>query len=190
MHPLAKLAKEAVEVFIKEGKVISVPTDFPQEFLTRTRGVFVTLEKNGDLRGCIGTYLPTRSSIAEETIKNAIAAATQDIRFPPVEEEELPYLKYTVSVLSFPEKVNDIKELNPKKYGILVKTLPLVFPNEEYILNGLLEKEIVSKTGILLPDIEGIDTVEQQISIACQKAGIDPKREKFFIYKFTVEKYQ
>lgn len=190
MHPLAKLAKEAVETFIKDGKIISVPPDFPKEFLEKTRGVFVTLEKSGKLRGCIGTYLPTRSSIAEETIKNAIAAATQDFRFPPVREEELPFLGYTVSVLSFPEEVKDLGELNPKKYGILVKTFPLIFPNEDYVLDGLLEKEIISKTGILLPDIEGIETVEQQISIACQKAGIDPEKEKFFIYKFTVEKYQ
>lgn len=190
MHLLAKLAKEAVETFIKEGKIIPIPQDFPKEFFEKRAGVFVTIEKEGKLRGCIGTYLPTRPNIIEETIKNAIAAATEDWRFGPVTKEELPFLSYTVSILGLPEEIKDLKELNPKKYGVLVKTFPLVFPNQEYVLDGLFEKEIVSKTGLLLPDIEGVETVEQQIAIACQKAGIDPKKERFYIYRFTVEKYQ
>lgn len=190
MHPLVKLAKEAVETYIKSGKTISIPKDFPKDLIKIRAGVFVTIEKEGILKGCIGTYLPTRLNIAEETIKNAIAAATEDWRFEPIKEKDLPFLKYTVSVLSWPEEVKDKKELDPKKYGVLVKTFPFVFPNKNYVLDGLLEKEIVSKTGILLPDIEGVETVEKQISIVCQKAGIDPEREKFFIYKFRVKKYQ
>lgn len=189
MHPLAKLAKEAVEKYIKEKKILNVPLNFPKEFLNRVGGVFVTITKNGNLRACIGTYLPTRPNVAEETIKNAIAAATEDWRFGPVKEEELPYLSFTVSILSFPTPVSNIKELDPKKYGIIVKTAPLFFPGQENFSEKELDN-IVSKTGLLLPDIEGVETIEQQISIACQKAGIDPKREKFFIYKFTVEKYQ
>lgn len=190
MHPLTNLAKEAVEIYIKTGKIISIPKDFPKDLMKMRAGVFVTIEKEGNLKGCIGTYLPTRPSIAEETIKNAIAAATEDWRFEPVKEKDLPFLKYTVSVLSWPEEVKNKKELDPKKYGILVKNFPLVFPNKDYVLDGLLDREIVSKTGILLPDIGGVETVEKQISIACQKAGIDPAKEKFFIYKFTVEKYK
>jgi len=190
MHPLVKLAKLAIETYLKERKIIEVPKDFPEEFLKRRAGVFVTLEKNGKLRGCIGTYLPTRVNVAEETIKNAIAAATEDWRFEPVKLDELKEISISVSVLSYPESVKNIKELNPKKYGIVVKNFPLAFPDQEWILDGLLGKEIVSKTGVLLPDIEGVETAEQQISIACQKAGIDPQKEKIFVYKFTVEKYE
>jgi len=190
MHPLAKLAKLAIETYLKEGKVIEVPKDFPTEFLSKRAGVFVTLEKKGELRGCIGTYLPTRINIAEETIKNAIAAATRDWRFEKVKLEEMKEISISVSVLSFPEEVKDLKELDPKKYGVIVKNFPLAFPNQDWILDGILDEEIVPKTGVLLPDIKGVETVEQQILIACQKAGIDPKKEKIFIYKFTVEKYQ
>jgi AmmeMemoRadiSam system protein A len=186
MHPLVSLAKKAVETFLKEGKIVSPPKDFPKEFLKRRAGTFVTIEKNGNLRGCIGTYLPTRANIAEEIIQNAIAAATEDYRFGPIQKEELLNLSYTVYILSEPELVKDISELDPKKYGIIVKTVPIAFPDTDVVFNG----HVVPKTGLLLPDLEGIDTLEKQISIACQKGGIDPQREKILIYKFTVEKYK
>ncbi len=186
MNPYSNLAKKSVETFIKEKRIIAPPKDLPKEFFERRAGVFVTIEKNGQLRGCLGTYLPTKINIAEEIIHNAIAAATQDYRFEPVHENELDSLNYTVYILSLPESVKDIKELNPKKYGIIVKTFPLIFPNEEISF----DENITSKTGLLLPDLEGIDTVEQQISIACQKAGINPEKEKFYLYKFTVEKHK
>ena len=185
MHQLVNLAKKTIEIYIKEGKIISPPEDLPEEFLQRKAGTFVTIEKNGKLRGCIGTYLPTRENIAEEIIYNAIAAATEDYRFGPVQKEELPYLSYTVYILNEPELVKNIKELDPKKYGVIVKTVP-ISPSGDVVFNG----HFVAKTGLLLPDLEGIDTVEQQILIACQKAGINPQREKILIYKFTVEKYQ
>ena len=183
MHPLISLAKQTVETFIKEGKIIEPPQDLPEEFLKRRAGVFVTIEKNGELRGCIGTYLPIRKNIAEEVIHNAIAAATEDWRFGPVQKEELPYLSYTVYILSEPELVKNISELDPKKYGIIVKTVP-ISPSGDVVFNG----HFIPKTGVLLPDLEGVDTIEKQILIACQKAGIDPKREKFLIYRFTAEK--
>ena len=170
MHALVFLAKKTVETFIKKGEIISPPEDLPKEFLEKKAGTFVTIEKNGNLRGCIGTYLPTRENIAQEIIQNAIAAATEDYRFGPIQEKELSSLSYRVYILSEPELVRDIKELDPQKYGIIVKT------------------EI--KTGLLLPDLEGVDTIEQQLSITCQKGGIDPLVEKIFIYRFTVEKYQ
>jgi len=181
------LAKQAIENYIKEGKIISLPEDLPEEFLTRKAGTFVTIEKDGELRGCIGTYLPTKENIAQEIICNAIAAATEDYRFGPVEKEELSSLSYTVYILSEPELVKNLKELDPKKYGIIVKTMLITRPDgTDVVFNG----HIPYKSGLLLPDLEGVDTIEKQISIACQKGGIDPLREKILIYKFTVEKYQ
>jgi AmmeMemoRadiSam system protein A len=195
---LVELAKKTVETYIKKGKIISSPDDLPKEFLERKAGTFVTIEKNGNLRGCIGTYLPTRRHIAEEIIYNSIAAATEDYRFGSIQKEELPYLSYTVYILSEPELVKDLKDptkfseekfrragLDPKKYGIIVKTVPIT-PSGDVVFDG----HFIPKTGLLLPDLEGIDTIEQQISIACQKGEIDPLKEKISIYKFTVEKYQ
>jgi AmmeMemoRadiSam system protein A len=184
MHPLVSLGKKVIETFVREGKIIEPPQDLPEEFLKRKAGTFVTIEKNGELRGCIGTYLPTKENIAKEVIQNAVAAATEDWRFGPVEKEELPYLSYTVYILSEPELVKDISELDPKKYGIIVKNVP-ISPSGDVVFNG----HFVPKTGLLLPDLEGVDTIEKQISIACQKAGINPQREKILIYKFTVEKF-
>jgi AmmeMemoRadiSam system protein A len=185
MHPLVFLAKQTVETFIKERKIIEPPKDLPEEFLKKKAGTFVTIEKNGELRGCIGTYLPIKENIAKEVIQNAIAAATEDWRFGPVQKEELPYLSYTVYILSEPELVKDISELDPKKYGVIVKSVP-ISPSGDVVFNG----HFVPKTGVLLPDLEGVDTVEKQIFIACQKAKIDPQRENFLIYKFTVEKFK
>ncbi len=206
MNPLVNLVKLAVENFIKEGKIIEVPEDLPEEFYKRRAGTFVTIEKDGELRGCIGTYLPTRINIAEEVVHNAVAAAVEDYRFGPIQKEELPYLSFTVYILSYPKPVKDIKELNPKKFGVIVKTGPFTYPNEkEVVLDEALphlpphlhleegsafDGTIPYKTGLLLPDLEGVDTIEQQIEICCQKGGIDSEREKIFIYRFTVEKYQ
>jgi len=181
------LAKQAIENYVEKGEIISLPEDLPEEFLTRKAGTFVTIMKNNELRGCIGTYLPTRENIAKEIIHNAIAAATEDYRFEPIAKEELPQLSYTVYILSYPEPVKDLKELDPKKFGIIVKTGPFAYPNQE---NVVFDGTIPYKTGLLLPDLDGIDTIEKQISIACQKGGIDPQKEKIFIYKFTVEKYK
>lgn len=183
MNPYILLAKQAVENYVKEGEIISVPDDLPKEFLKRKAGTFVTIMKNGQLRACIGTHLPLQENIAQEIIHNAIAAAFEDYRFGPIHKEELPYLSYTVSILSEPELVKDIKkELNPKKFGIIIKTLPK-FSSKN--LGG----QAALKSGLLLPDLEGVNTIEKQVSIACQKGGIDPAREKIFIYKFTVEKH-
>lgn len=185
MNPLVSLAKLTVETYIKEGKIIEPPKDLPEKFLSGQSGTFVTIEKNKELRGCIGTYLPSRKNIAEEIIHNTVAAATEDYRFGPIKKEELPELSYTVYILSEPELIKDIKELNPKKYGIIIKTAPLS-PSGDVVFNG----HFITKTGLLLPDLEGVDGVEKQIYIACQKAGIDPRIEKIIIYKFSVEKYQ
>jgi len=187
MNPLVLLAKKAVENYIKDGKIISPSEDLPTEFLNRRAGTFVTIEKEGQLRGCIGTYLPLRKNIAEEIIHNTIAAATEDYRFGPIQKEELPHLSYKVYILSEPELIKDAKELDPKKFGIIVKTIPIASSTGiDVLFNG----HFVPKTGLLLPDLRGVDTIEQQISIACQKGGINPVKEKILIYKFTVEKYE
>ena len=185
MHPLVELAKKAAKTFIKERGIIKPPRDLPEEFLKRKSGTFVTIKKDNQLRGCIGTYLPTKENIVKEIISNAIAAATEDYRFEPIQDKELSSLSYTVYILSEPELVKDIKELDPKKYGIIVKTVP-ISPSGDVVFNG----HFVAKRGLLLPDLKGIDTTEKQISIACQKGGINPQAEKFLIYKFTAEKYQ
>ena len=174
--PYAFIKKSELEQLAKTygetEEIIKASDGLPKEFLERKAGIFVTIKKNGDLRGCIGTYLPTRDSIAEEIIQNAVTAATEDYRFRPVQKEELPYLAYSVYILEKPELVKDTKELNPKKYGIIIKTLnhPL-------------------KSALLLPDLSGIDTIEQQISVTCQKGGIDPSKEKTAIYKFKAEEH-
>jgi AmmeMemoRadiSam system protein A len=173
MNPFVDLAKKSVETFIKEDKKIKVPENLPQKLLNQKGGVFVTIEKNKNLRACIGTYLPTQSNLAEEIISNAISAATEDYRFGSVKKEELPELSYTVYLLKKPELIKNIKELNPKKYGIMIKTA-------DYPL----------KSALLLPNLEGIDTINKQISIACQKGDINPEKEKILIYKFEVEKYE
>ncbi len=178
------LAKSAVENYVENGKIISPPLDLPKDFLTKRSGAFVTIEKSGELRGCIGTYMPVQDNIAQEIINNAISAATEDYRFGPIAKEELPYLSYTVYILHEPELAKNIKELDPKKYGVLVKTVPLS-ASADVVFNG----HFAAKSGLLLPDLEDVNTVEEQISIACQKAGIDPDKENMIIYRFTVEKY-
>jgi len=185
MSPCVFLAKSAVESFIKDGEIISPPDDLPKEFLERKSGTFVTIERRGNLRGCVGTYLPSKENIAAEIIQNAISAATHDYRFGPVEETELPELSYKIYILSEPKPVKDISKLNPKKFGIIVKSQG--FSSTDIIFNPAPRP--YQKTGILLPDLKEIDTVEKQISIACQKGGIDQNSEKIIIYRFTVKKY-
>ncbi len=186
MNQYSSLAKKAVEVYLKEGRMISAPENLTKEFF-RKAGVFVTIENQGKLRGCIGTYLPTKENIAQEIIHNAIAAATEDYRFSPIQKQELPELSYTVYVLNKPEQIKSTKELDPKKYGILVKSQSFS-PGSDVIFEPALRTHF--KSGLLLPDLEGVDTVEKQISIACQKGNINPDTEKIIIYKFTVEKFE
>jgi len=158
-----KLARETIENYIKKGKIITSPPDLPKEIINQRAGVFVSLKKFGDLRGCIGTFMPTQGNIAQEIIKNAISAAVDDPRFSPVNVSELEDLSISVDVLSAPEEVKDTSQLNPKKYGVIVSS--------DY------------KKGLLLPDLEGVDTVEYQINIAKRKAGIYPD-EKVKLYRF------
>jgi AmmeMemoRadiSam system protein A len=165
------LAKKAVKQYLKTGKVVEVPANLPKELLTKRAGTFVSLHaKSGELRGCIGTFLPTMPSVAQEIIKNALAAAFNDPRFPPVEEKELKNLVFSVDVLSEPKKL-DAKRytLDPKRYGLII-----------FAPDG--------RRGLLLPDIPGVDTAEKQLEICCQKAGIGP-REEIEIKTFTVKRH-
>jgi AmmeMemoRadiSam system protein A len=171
MDQYIKLAKYAIKEYVRTGKIVSVPDNLPPEFYEKKGGVFVSLYKGEELRGCIGTYLPAHKNLAEEITLNAIAACSQDSRFCPVTAEDLPDISVEVSLLSEPEKISDLHELDPKNYGVIVRS-----PN--------------GQCGLLLPAIEGIDSVEQQLSIACQKGGINPATDKKIkIYKFSVEKY-
>ena len=162
-----KLARLSLETYVKTGKRAAMPDDLPEEMTARRAGVFVSLKKDGRLRGCIGTISPTTGSIAEEIMNNAISAGTADPRFEPVKEEELPHLVYSVDVLSEPEPISSMDELDPKRYGIIV--------SKGY------------RRGLLLPNLEGVDTVRQQVDIALQKAGIrrdeDYKMERFEVVR-------
>lgn len=160
-----KLARHSLETFVKTHKPAELPKNLPTALLMRRAGVFVSLHKEGELRGCIGTIAPTTSSIAEEILQNAISACSRDPRFSPVEISELDEIVYSVDVLGEPERIFSEKDLNVKKYGVIVEN------------NG--------RRGLLLPDLEGVDTVEKQIAIAKQKANIGA-REKVSLWRFEV----
>ena len=167
MSPLVKLAKETVETYVKEGK-----TPHPEELTPEMRqraGVFVSIHKFGELRGCIGTFEPTQPNVAEEIITNAISSATRDPRFPPIAPSELNQLTYSVDVLTKPEPIASQDQLDPEKYGVIVES-------------GF-------RRGLLLPDLEGVDTVDYQIDICRQKAGIAPD-EPVKLYRFEVKRYK
>lgn len=164
----ARLAQLAVSHFVGQGILIAPPAHVPAEALSRRAGVFVCLKTHGALRGCIGTTVPTQPSLAQEIIRNAVQAATSDPRFRPVDRTELPGLSYTVDVLSEPAPVHHTSDLDPKRYGVIVRAGPA--------------------TGLLLPDLDGVDSVEQQVDIARRKAGIDP-RQKVQLLRFTVERF-
>lgn len=132
-------------------------------------GVFVSLHKGGSLRGCIGTFSPTTGNVADEVIRNAIESSTRDPRFPPVMENELKELEISVDVLTQPEAVASIADLDPKCYGCIVKS--------------------GSRRGLLLPDLEGVDTVDEQIAICRRKAGIGEK-EPVELFRFKVRRYK
>ncbi len=162
------LARKAVEEYVLRGKKLQLPGDTDSQ-LTRARaGVFVSIHEHGSLRGCIGTLSPVRSCIGEEIISNAISAASSDPRFRPIAPEELKWLEISVDILSEPEEIDSADRLDVKKYGVIV-------------CSG-------SKRGVLLPDLEGVDTVEQQIDIARRKAGIAPGK-KLTLYRFTVSRH-
>lgn len=166
--PWVRLARYSLETFIKTGQYAKLPQDLPQELRENRAGAFVTLKENGALRGCIGTISPVKDSLAEEILSNAVSAAVDDPRFDPVTARELPQLVYSVDVLDPPEPITSAKELDTRWYGVIVE-------------NG-------GRRGLLLPNLAGIDTVEKQISIARQKAGISAQ-EPVRLWRFRVVRH-
>lgn len=172
LHPLIRLARETVESYIRQKKTprleeLIASGDLTPEMKERA-GVFVSIKKFGELRGCIGTFEPTKDNVAEEIISNAISSATRDPRFPPVNTAELPYLSYSVDILTKPEPIEDQSQLDPKRYGAIV--------------------ESGGRRGLLLPNLEGVDTVEDQIDICRRKAGISPY-DPIKLYRFAVRRF-
>ena len=150
--PYVKLARASVEHYILHHKELPLPQDLPSELVSRRAGAFVSIHEHGRLRGCIGTIAPVQDSLAQEIIDNAVSASTRDPRFDPIKADELAWLEISVDVLGDPEPISSPGELDVKRYGVIVT-------------KG-------RKRGLLLPDLDGVDTVEQQISIAKSKAGI------------------
>ncbi len=166
--PLVRLARRAVEEYTRHRRVIDPPEDLPEEMKGQA-GVFCSIKKYDQLRGCIGTIHPTTASIAREIIRNAIAAAADDPRFTPVEPDELDDLVYSVDVLTPAERISNTDELDPKVYGVIVR-------------KG-------TRSGLLLPDLEGIDDAREQVAIAKRKAGIAPD-EDVELFRFEVKRYR
>lgn len=166
--PYVALARLTLEEHVRSGRRSSPPPNLPPELSARRAGAFVSLKKGGVLRGCIGTYEPSEDTLAGEIISNAIRAATEDPRFPPVARHELPEISVSVDVLSSPEPC-EMADLDPRRYGVIVQS-------------GW-------RRGLLLPDLSGVDTVEEQLRIARLKAGISPD-EPCQMWRFTVERHK
>ena len=164
-----RLARSSVESYVNYGKVMRVPEGLPEELYETQAGAFVSIHKDGELRGCIGTIEPVQSSLAMEIIRNAVSACSRDPRFPAIEPSELPYLEISVDVLGKPEVIPDKSYLDPKRYGVICTC--------------------GRNRGLLLPDLEGVDTVDEQVSIACRKGQIDPYDDDLVLERFEVVRH-
>jgi len=170
MDPLVSLARHAIESFVATGRC-DVPEALAGAVPPGRAGAFVSIHgQNGDLRGCIGTIAPACATLAEEIVQNARRACSRDHRFGPVREDELPGLKIKVDVLSAPEDIESADDLDPLVYGAIVSA------------SG-------GRKGLLLPALEGVDSVEQQIGICRRKGGIGPD-EPVTLRRFTVERHE
>ncbi|MDR2546291.1 MAG: AmmeMemoRadiSam system protein A [Lachnospiraceae bacterium] len=162
------LARKSLEYTIKNKKALPLPNGLPDELLLKQAGAFVTLYKHGSLRGCIGTIMPVTDCLAQEIIRNAVSAGLHDTRFDQITAAELPYLVYSVDVLGQPEEISGLDQLDVKRYGVIVTS--------------------GNKRGLLLPNLDGIDTVEEQVAIARRKGGIGEK-DKVVLERFEVTRY-
>lgn len=174
-----RLARLSLETYVRDGRRIdpgnphdmaSLGEALPAELLDGRAGCFVSLKVGGELRGCMGTILPTRSSLAEEICANAVSAGTRDPRFPAVRSSELSELVYDVDVLTVPEPISSPDELDVRRYGVIVSTAD-------------------GRRGLLLPDLDGVDSVEQQVGIAARKGGIDLGRDGWTLERFEVVRH-
>ncbi len=172
-----KLARATIESYIRDEKMLKVPRDIPDELLkempkemfTKRAGAFVSIHKHGELRGCIGTIGPVTDCIATEIVSNAISASTRDPRFEPITEDELKWLEINVDILGEAEDIADKSELNVKRYGVIVTC--------------------GNRRGLLLPDLEGVDDVDTQVSIAMRKGGIRPT-DDYTLQRFEVIRHK
>ena len=167
--PYVKLATDTITAYVNERRIIDLPEGLPGEMTSVRAGAFVSIHKGGELRGCIGTIGPTTDCVAEEIIHNAISASTRDPRFYPVRPDELPDLEINVDVLGEPEDIESIDELDVRRYGVIVTS--------------------GRRRGLLLPDLEGVDTPEYQVRIALSKAGIHPS-ENYKMQRFEVIRHK
>ncbi len=171
MDSYVQLAKNTIDLYIRRKKIYQPEEkELTEEMRMSRAGAFVSIHENGELRGCIGTIAPTRDTLAEEIIFNAISAATRDPRFPAIREAELEQLEISVDVLGEAEPIRSEAELDVKRYGVIV--------------------EKGYRRGLLLPDLEGVDTVEYQVSIAKMKAGIHEDEENVRLYRFEVIRHE
>jgi AmmeMemoRadiSam system protein A len=166
--PITALARKALETYVRTGDALEAPDPLPTELRGRA-GAFVSLKKEGELRGCIGTIGPTRKNLAEEIIAMAIEAGTDDPRFHPVGADELDDLTYSVDVLGEPEDIPGPEHLDPRRYGVIV--------------------EKGRRRGLLLPNLDGVDTVKEQVDIACRKAGLTPGDPGIKYQRFEVTRH-
>jgi AmmeMemoRadiSam system protein A len=167
-----RLARESIKAYLERKEILKPDNNLPEFFFNTRKGVFVSLfyKENNQLRGCIGTYLPTKNNLAEEIISNALAAAFKDPRFPPLTLEELNKIYIEVSLLEEPEPVRNLKELNPEVYGLIIRSQS-------------------GKSALLLPSIPNIKSPEEQILAVCQKGQINPLKEKCQFYRFKTIKF-
>ena len=163
----ALLARKVIDFYLKEGTIPDMPEDLPPEYYNRA-GVFVSLKKDGQLRGCIGTVEPVQENLAEEIAANAVSAAVKDPRFAALDKKELPSLSVSVDVLGPMERISSEDQLDPHQYGVLVRS--------------------GSRSGLLLPNLDGVNTVKEQLDIARRKAGIMPGQHEE-LYRFKVTRY-
>ncbi|MCR5357865.1 MAG: AmmeMemoRadiSam system protein A [Lachnospiraceae bacterium] len=168
--PYVKLARRTIEEYINEGKKIDVPDDIPDEMKNSKAGVFVSIHKEGMLRGCIGTISSVYENIGREIIENAISASTRDPRFDPIRPHELGALEINVDVLSDAEDIDSKDELDVKRYGVIV--------TKGY------------KRGLLLPNLDGVDTIDEQVSIALRKAGLSEHEKGYRLQRFEVVRHE
>ena len=168
--PYVRLARMSVNRYVESGSPMRrIPEGLPEEMLTNAAGAFVSIHEHGQLRGCIGTIQPVYGCIAEEIMSNAVSACARDPRFDPVRPEELPFLEINVDILTAPEPIGSKAELDVKRYGVIVSC--------------------GHKRGLLLPDLEGVDTVDEQVDIAMRKGGISPK-DSYRLERFEVIRHR
>ena len=166
-HPLVSLAIRSVQHHIEKGRPLPWPDPLPEAMETQA-GTFVSIKKNSLLRGCIGTIQPKYANLAEEVIQNAIKAASEDPRFPPIEKKELDQLIITVDVLTAPEKIDDTSSLDTKLYGLIVRSK--------------------GRQGLLLPDLENIKSVDQQLKVCLKKGGVK-ESDPYELYRIKVKRF-